>query len=147
MIWLTWLEADRAMDKTAEWLQGVEPSLMQIYPISKGGDPLAVMLSHRLGELPVIHREDEITDDTLVIEDIVHSGKTIAELLSRLKKRKVVPRIAAWVLREGCLGTFSLECYALYLKSKDIVKFPWETEESAQKSFEDSEEYIKRTGA
>lgn len=46
-----------------------------IYGIPRGGVPIAVLLAMHLG-LPLV---DEVTADTLIVDDLVDSGKTIAK--------------------------------------------------------------------
>lgn len=145
MIWLTALEEDRAADAIVDKIQVLQIPVMQIFGVNRGGIPLAIKVSHRLEDLydddthiPVIHREEEITDDTAIIEDIIHTGNTINGLLERLKKRGIRPLVICWVQRAeaSCRANIAL----LEVSSGEPVKFPSETEKSALKSFQLSEQ-------
>ena len=56
-----------------------------IYPVPRGGYRIGILLSNILG-LPLVLDEEKITKDTLIIDDLVDSGKT----LSRFENDKAV---------------------------------------------------------
>lgn len=135
MIYKTWFEADRAVEKIADWARPfVEAGeIAQIYAIPKGGLALGLMLSHQLGEIPIVDREDHISDDTLILDEIIHRGATMMQLLVRVAERKRKPKTAAWILRNSSL--YVPDYYAEKMYTADIVKHPWETEKSAWESY------------
>src|SRR3989344_2629186 len=73
-------EMHAAMDILAGNIRSHPTPILQLFPITKGGDVPAVRLSHVLGEMEIIHREERITDDTFVLDEIIHSGRTLMEL-------------------------------------------------------------------
>ena len=91
-----------------------------MYGIPRGGTVVAVYLSH-LTSFPVVEK-DKINEKTLIVDDIVDSGKTMARYeelgyyiatLYYHKECGVVPDV--WVFEKT-----------------EFVKFPWETESSAK---------------
>ena len=87
------------------------------------------MVKSRTG-LPIVYNEGEITEETLVVEDIIDTGKT---LLALEKKVGLKLCVYAWIVREGSLYTAR---YAhKKITNKNPVKFPWETEEDALESY------------
>lgn len=98
-----------------------------VYGIPRGGLVPAVYLSHRLS-LDYVHRVSDITEDTLVVDDISDTGATLEDLLGTLK---VVPDIA-------CLyttGWTSVQpTYWVHEKPTEDcwIVFPWETARSTK---------------
>ena len=89
-----------------------------IYGVPRGGLPLAVALSHRL-QLPIVQ---EITDPsaTIWVDDIIDSGKTIAE-------SPVGVLAVAWMARHTNRGAV----VATIVPDERWVLFPWEVKERA----------------
>lgn len=91
MVHLTWTEFDRAVNKIAKQISEVAEGrgidLEGIVGQNRGGLPLAVALSHKLG-IPVI--EDPIKpcegqeDNSRIVwvDDIIDSGETLYEIKS-----------------------------------------------------------------
>lgn len=131
MIWLTALEEDKAADQIAAYAK--QEKIAQLFGIFKGGLPLSVKVSYRYDEIPIARTEDEITDNALIVEDIVHSGKTLTLLLERLRKRGVRPKVACWIWKTS--ASLRPDFMVRETDSKEPFKFPSETEESALASF------------
>lgn len=55
-----------------------------IYPIPRGGYFAAIVISQRSG-LPIIFNKKEITNRTLIVDDITDSGKTLSEFADNYK--------------------------------------------------------------
>lgn len=145
MIRLTAHAEDRAADRIVAEIQGLKLSIAQIFGVNRGGVPLAIKISHRLEDIvedetsvPVVHREDEITNDTIIVEDIVHTGDTLTALLARLRKRGVRPVVACWVWRPT--ASYRPHIVVKTLETGEPVKFPSETGKSALRSFALSEQ-------
>lgn len=95
-----------------------------IYGIPRGGLVVAVSLSHALG-IPLILSRDDISPNTLVVDDIVDSGKTLDALTRQLGFRlKVV------TLYCHPRSTFAPDAYVR--EKKHWIVFPWETNLSSQ---------------
>ena len=117
-----WREFDLAINFLSKKLSK-NKQIKNIYAIPRGGLPLAVSLSHRLN-LPIIMNETEISPQTLVVDDIFDSGKTIANLASR----KSFSICAFWFKNIKTEPPENLKIF--YYKTKknnDWVVFPWET--------------------
>lgn len=131
----TWFEVDRAVERLAARLKPLVESgkISQIYAIPKGGLPMGVELSHQLGEIPMIFREDQITDDTVIFDEIIHRGVTMMRLLVNVAGRGGKPTTVSYLRREGSL--YRPDYYDEEVDDARVVKLPWETEESAWKSY------------
>ncbi len=118
----TWPEFDEDAKKIAAWAR--EKGFKNTYGIPRGGLVLAVVISHLL-DVPVLLSREDITRDTLIVDDIVDGGKTVQGLILSLG------------------GTFSVA--SIYFnesspvkpdffvrKKEKWVKFPWETMETSR---------------
>lgn len=95
-----------------------------IYGVPRGGLVLAVSLSHLL-ELPMVLNRDEITPDTLVVDDIADTGTTLDKLCKQIGIRLM---IATLYYRSG-----SRLRPDVFVRSKTKwVVFPWETDVSSK---------------
>ena len=118
----TWDEFDRDCEKIAQWAKG--RGFKNIYGIPRGGLVLAVKLSNLL-EIPVMLSKDDITRDTLVVDDIVDGGATIERLRNVAGSDFAIVSIF-----------FNYKCNkapTYFVRKKEFwVKFPWETDESSK---------------
>ncbi|MDO8558555.1 MAG: hypothetical protein Q7S09_05240 [bacterium] len=118
----TWAEFEEDAKKIAVWAR--EKRFKSVYGIPRGGLILAVVLSHLL-DVPVLLSREDITRDTLIVDDIVDGGKTVHGLLMSLG------------------GTFNISSlffneaspvkpdFFVRTKKKWVV-FPWETSETSR---------------
>ena len=95
-----------------------------IFGIPRGGLILAVRLSHLLSKpdhkVPLILRDEEIEPETLIVDDISDSGKTLLEYCSYYQTSL---SITLWI----CNETKFTPSFFLNTKNKgDWVVFPWE---------------------
>jgi hypoxanthine phosphoribosyltransferase len=88
-----------------------------MYPIPRGGLPIAARLSHLLDDLQVIADANRINYDTLIVDDISDTGKTLEPFydhpigtLYYKKDTKVMPDFRA------------------FEKTNKWIKFWWELE-------------------
>lgn len=115
MIKVTWKEVDIEAKRIADHWQG---RIQTVYGIPQGGAPLAVMVANYLG-VPVIE-EPTLGLATLVVDDLVDSGKTIERYFSKYK----------------CDAAFrkphSPKHYAPDARTiDDWISFPWEKNDGA----------------
>lgn len=110
---LSWADFDAAV----AYIVAKQPpdALTGIYGVPRGGLPLAVALSHRLG-LPLV---DRITPSVLLVDDIRDSGRTI----ETFRTAGATGPIWAWVAREDVPTGYNA---ALTGVGTDWVVFPWE---------------------
>lgn len=118
----TWGEFDQDIEKLAAWAR--TQNFKNIYGIPRAGLMVAVVLSHHLG-LPLVLHLEEISQDTLVVDDISDSGETLLRLEKELGWK---PRVASLFYHND---TKRRPDFAPREK-KEWVVFPWETEESSK---------------
>ena len=117
----SWKQFDEDAGKIANWAK--DKNFKSVYGIPKGGLPLAVKLAHLLDVSLILNRED-ITKDTLIVDDIIDTGGTVERLLSSLGRGF---RVATIFCNEESLKP---DFYAR--KKTKWVRFPWETEETSR---------------
>lgn len=119
-----WKQFSLDIDKIVKWMEKF--NFKNIYGIPRGGLIPAVAISHKSG-VPIILKEEEITGNTLVVDDILDSGKTIQEL----NKRRSVLVFVTLFKREETLQIIQIYYNCRLSKSHWIV-FPWETDLSSK---------------
>lgn len=88
-----------------------------IYGIPRGGLVVAVYLSHLL-KLPIILNQQEVSRHTLVVDDIVDSGKTIEQFLNH--------HTFAIFMNEDLPEEARPSLFLTTKKSNQWIKFFWE---------------------
>src|SRR3989344_1396800 len=83
----TWQEFGKDIEEVVRWAG--ERNFKSIYGVPRGGLILGVVLSHRLG-LPLKLKVEELDQETLVVDDIADSGRTLENLEKVLNFRPVV---------------------------------------------------------
>lgn len=117
-----WLDLTNDLRQIAHSISGKEKQFKNIYGIPRGGLILAVMLSHSLN-LPVILDKNEITEETIVIDDISDSGETFTR----------IPKSGLFVTLFIDKDTKSMPDIYKHTKKKDEwIVFPWETLSSSK---------------
>ena len=118
----TWSEFDKDIEEIVRW--AVQRSFKSVYGIPRGGLIVGVVLSHRLG-LPTKLQIEELDRDTLVVDDIVDSGRTLENLDKVLKFKPVAATL--FFNKDSCRRP------VFYVREKkDWVVFPWEIEGSSK---------------
>lgn len=121
----SWQEFDKDSEKIAAWAK--ERHIRNIYGIPRGGLVIAVKLSHLL-DLPIVLTRDDITPDTLVVDDIIDGGGTLDRLLAQIGKHQHIASLFHNPTAK-CAPTF-------YAREKTgWVIFPWETKETSRYDF------------
>jgi hypoxanthine phosphoribosyltransferase len=95
-----------------------------IYGVPRGGLIIAVVLSHRL-KLPLILSANKISDETLIVDDISDTGKTLKKIA---KKNSIVATL--WTTPHT---KFKPNYYVNVLKKDEWVVFPFETIKSSKR--------------
>ena len=117
----SWEQFDEDAGKIANWAK--DKNFTSVYGIPKGGLPLAVKLAHLL-DVSLILNRDDITKDTLIVDDIVDTGGTVERLLSSLGHGFKVATI--FCNEESVKPDF-------YTRKKSAwVRFPWETKKTSR---------------
>ena len=153
----TWAEFDKDIGKIIRWAGG--RNFKSVYGIPRGGLVVEVAISHRLG-LPLKLKMEELDRDTLIVDDIADSGRTLENLdksphlsmgySTRGKGRSCGNPVArSWGFQKRCgdkVLNFKPTAATLFFNNKDSrrrpdfyirekkdwVVFPWETEISSR---------------
>src|SRR3989338_5561122 len=119
----TWEEFEKDCAAIANWASGRH--IKTIYGIPRGGLVPAVKLSHIL-DIPLVLNRDDISRDTLIIDDIIDEGNTI----DRLIKMAGEPHHVASIF----YNKSAKHAPHFYLREpKCWVLFPWETEQTSDR--------------
>lgn len=132
-LFYTWQEFDKDIDSLAKKLK--KEKIKNILAIPRGGYVLAVALSHRLN-IPILWQESEwwktISKNTLVVDDICDSGKTLQKLFRELDLPKCKTAVLFWRQNDK----FEPDFFADELLDKLVwVVMPWETKKSSRHDF------------
>lgn len=107
---LTWAEFDAAIESISAMANGL--ALSGVYGIPRGGLPLAVALSHRLG-VPLLH---QVLDGCLLVDDVYETGRTLEPL------RGTSVLVVVWVSKVPPTWFKAVET----LSTEEWLVFPWE---------------------
>jgi hypoxanthine phosphoribosyltransferase len=116
MIHLTWTDFDRAVQTIAEANCGL--GLRGVYGVPRGGLPLAVAVSHRLG-VPLV---DAPAPDVLTLDDIHDTGQTLRRLRGECP---TLGPVHVWVTRQTDPADYGYDAVLTNVGLAWIV-FPWE---------------------
>ena len=75
-VYVTWEEFDSSVKLLAERIKQSKVNVSNIYGIPRGGSIVAICLSHLLN-VPIV--KHCFNDDTLLIDDVIDTGKTLEE--------------------------------------------------------------------
>lgn len=119
----TWDQFDDDCKKIKNWARGF--NFKNIFAIPRGGLVLGVRLSHLL-DMPMIFEIKDITEATLVADDINDSGKTLQALQKKIGSLSI--RAATLFSERKSVFVPAFFCRE---KTKWVV-FPWETDETSK---------------
>lgn len=118
----TWADFDKDIEEIVRWAK--ERNFKSVYGIPRGGLMVGVVLSHRLA-LPLKLEIEKLDIQTLVVDDIADSGRTLENLDKVLKFKPVV---ATLFFNRNC----SRKADFYIREKKDWVVFPWESIKSSK---------------
>lgn len=113
----TWEQFEQDCAKIVRWAKGKK--FKNVYGIPRGGLVVAVKLSHLL-DIPLVLHAEDVSPDTLVVDDIVDTGGTIERIFA-IPRKKI--RIASLYLNPKA----RMKPDYFVQKRKSWVVFPWET--------------------
>jgi len=118
---VSWGEYQQNIDNIALIIKKKYPKLKYIYGLPRGGLPIAVSLSHKLG-IPLISGADGLgfgNSEILIVDDICDSGETLDELFEEIIF--TYPVYTMFVRDKSEV----IEFYSEKIKDEWIM-FPWE---------------------
>lgn len=113
---VTWEEVELGCQKIAKFLKLTKMKIKNIYGIPRGGLIPAVRLSHLLNK-PLIIREEEISKETLIVDEIVDTGKTV---------KKYLENGYTVVSLFYNISKSKPPMYWVFVKEDKWIVFPWE---------------------
>ena len=124
-VYLTWEEVDDLVNILKQKVLDELPEIGSVMGIARGGLIPAVMLSHKLG----VPYTNLVAPNTLVVDDICDSGKTIKE----------APGVYTATLHYKKSAIVKPSVYAsLLLNESQWIVYPWERQDS-----EPIQDYLK----
>ena len=118
----TWEKFEEDCKKIAAWAK--KGQVKNVYGIPRGGLVAAVKLSHLL-DVPLVLNRDDISRDTLIVDDIIDEGNTIERLLASIGEHS---RIASIFYNKAAKHA----PHFFVREKKSWVVFPWETKETSK---------------
>lgn len=130
-IYYSWHQFDEDAREIAEWAKRY--NFKSVFGIPRGGLVVAVKMSHLL-KIPLLLSRDDITNDTLVVDDIIDTGKTMHKLLFSLLGANVMVASLFVGPEFGDEERKVAPDFFLHRKTdKDTwVVFPWEDEDDSE---------------
>ena len=125
---VTWDLIDEAVTDIAFNIKNTNKDFKGVYCIPRGGLILAVMLSHKL-DLPLIMSKDELDENSIIIDDIADTGKTLLDFTEYESYVVTIHEHEQSLIKPD---------YSVLDKGDKWIVYPWETEDS-----EEIQDYLK----
>ena len=125
---ISWNLIDEAVTDIAFNIKKTNKDFKGVYGIPRGGLILAVMLSHKL-DLPLIMSKDELDENSIIIDDIADTGKTLWDFLEYQSYVVTIHKHEKSIFKPD---------YSVLDKGDKWIVYPWETEDS-----EEIQDYLK----
>jgi len=125
---ISWNLIDEAVTDIAFNIKNTNKDFKGVYGIPRGGLILAVMLSHKL-DLPLIISKDELDENSIIIDDIADTGKTLLDFTEYESYVVTIHEHEQSLIKPD---------YSVLDKGDKWIVYPWETEDS-----EEIQDYLK----
>ena len=125
---ISWNLIDEAVTDIAFNIKNTNKNFKGVYGIPRGGLILAVMLSHKL-DLPLIMSKDELDENSIIIDDIADTGKTLLDFVEYESYVVTIHEHEQSLIKPD---------YSVLDKGDKWIVYPWETEDS-----EEIQDYLK----
>ena len=125
---ISWNLIDEAVTDIAFNIKNTNKDFKGVYGIPRGGLILAVMLSHKL-DLPLIMSKDELDENSIIIDDIADTGKTLLDFVEYESYVVTIHEHEQSLIKPD---------YSVIDKGDKWIVYPWETEDS-----EEIQDYLK----
>ena len=119
-LFLSWEDIDLLVDVLSGKIKKKCPEIDSIMGLPRGGLIPAVILSHKLN-LPLV---SELTENTLIVDDICDSGKTFIEIYKQYPNLKF-----ASLHFKPHISDFNPTVYSTTVGDLWVV-YPWETKDA-----------------
>ena len=119
---VSWNVIDEAVTDIAFHLKQTNKDFKGVYGIPRGGLILAVMLSHKL-DLPLIMSKDELDENSIIIDDIADTGKTLLDFTEYESYVVTIHEHEQSLIKPD---------YSVLDKGDKWIVYPWETEDSEE---------------
>ena len=134
-ICLNWGDIENLVNELAAKIQlryQYNPEIESIYGCPRGGLIPAVMLSHKLN-IPLIVEENQITQNTLIVDDICDSGETFLSMLDKHQKGYEIedaPKFACLHYKYDT-SDFLPDFFGVEIRDfEGWIVYPWEREDA-----------------
>ena len=119
---ISWNLIDEAVTDIAFNIKKTNKDFKGVYGIPRGGLILAVMLSHKL-DLPLIMSKDELDENSIIIDDIADTGRTLWDFLEYQSYVVTIHKHEKSIFKPD---------YSVLDKGDKWIVYPWETEDSEE---------------
>jgi len=119
---ISWEEVVSLVDKICDRIKNEGWNIYNVYGIPRGGLIIAVMVSHRL-KVPMTVTKTGIGLNTLIVDDIYDSGKTVRRYRKKYKSNIIACLYSRREIKYGKKYVFGY-----VLDNDDWLIFPWEVE-------------------
>lgn len=123
-VYYSWGNLEKDIGILTKRIKAISFNFKNIYGVPRGGLIPAVMLSHQL-DLPLITERQLISKDTLIVDDISDTGKTLQKLLKGKKYKGIA------TLHKRITTNLDPDFYVNTINDEWIV-YPFETEGSSK---------------
>ena len=121
-----WKDFDSDIEKIKKWLNQEENShITKICGIPKGGLILAATLANHLPDLEYLHNLKDVDKNTLIVDDISDSGKTLLKIPNILGMRTLT-----LFCKEKT--SFQPKKWLNTVEENEWLVFPWESNEKEE---------------
>lgn len=127
----SWEELSKDCEKLVIKIRDKKIKIENVYGIPRGGLIPAVILSHLLYK-PLITNRDSIGVNTLVVDDVSDTGRTLRVLLSTLDIR-IEPKPPTATLWKDKSSKFSPTFYCRTKEKDEWILYPFETIKSSKR--------------
>lgn len=87
--YIFWCDVNKLIDKLAKWVKENCENIKNVYGVPRAGIIMAVILSYKLN-IPWIHDEKDITNDTIIIDDCEDKGNTVKNFKNKYPNNKFI---------------------------------------------------------
>ena len=126
-LYYSWKDFDNDVTAIVKMIKENKLDIKNVYGVPRGGLVMGVAISHRLDK-PMILDKAKITKGTLIVDDILDTGKTLNKLW---KNGFLPPCVLCWNDAKLQKNKIPHVIVGTETKGKWVV-FPWETKKTSK---------------